>query len=190
MADERTVGAGAAGPATVGGMTADPSNPNFQAAVAASAALTTLTDCGQVKALQSAWNAASGDGGVGATGGPVITVDGVYGTNTANANAAIAQASGGGNTPGPLDPSQYPNCNGAPPQQTVTCPDGSVHPAGYVCPGGNITPSGGLPTWAKWLIGLLAAAAVVGLGLWLYKRYGSESMAGERKRKRGRKSKR
>ena len=175
MADEdKNIGAGAgAGPATVNGYTIDPGNPNFQGAVTAAKNLngidfTSQGACAPVQAFQNAWNAAGG--------APTLTVDGGYGQNTVNANAAVAQANGDmGGVPGPA--SSFPNCSGG-----VTPPNPPPAPP--------VTPPGGMKTWVKVLLWALVAGGVAGTGYLLYRWMQKKSGAAEpRRRKRGRRKK-
>ena len=156
------------------------------AVLAASAAmtgvdLTTTAACAPVMAMQTAWNSNGGT--------PALTaIDGKYGTDSADALAAAASmVAGQGNVPAAV--TTFPNCGGSP-TPTVTCPDGSVHPAGYVCPGSSpIQPSGGMPKWLKWLLIVLAAGAVGTIGYLIYKKQNG-SGASEPKRRRSKRRRR
>ena len=144
--------------------------------------LTTTAACAPVMAMQTAWNSNGGT--------PALTVDGGYGAASAEALAAAASIAGQGHVPAAV--TTFPKCGGSPtpPATTVTCPDGSVHPAGYVCPGSSpIQPSGGMPKWLKWLLIVLAAGAVGTIGYLIYKKQNG-SGASEPKRRRSKRRRR
>jgi hypothetical protein len=104
-----------------------------------------------VRMFQVAWNGTTDSN----MGSPALTVDGKYGPNTAS---AAAQANGS-NVPAACKESPPP-----PPANQVTCPDGSVHPAGYQCPAAP-PPPGGTPTnYLPWVIGAVGVVAVLGVG--------------------------
>ena len=151
-----------------------PSNPAWTtnpAVVSAAASMNAVSDftsaaaCGPVKAFQAAVTAA---------GGPALTVDGGYGAQTAAANAQVAAANGGGNVQAALT-SGFPSCGGA-----VTPP---------ATPPNNTTPttagSSGMPTWLKWVLGLIVVGGVGALGYWaFFTPSGKRMFAGESKKKR------
>jgi hypothetical protein len=104
-----------------------------------------------VRMFQVAWNGTTDSN----MGSPALTVDGKYDPNTAN---AAAQANGSN------VPAACKEAPPAPPANQVTCPDGSVHPAGYQCPAAP-PPPGGTPTnYLPWVIGAVGVVAVLGVG--------------------------
>jgi hypothetical protein len=154
-----------------GGGTANPALTNAsviaaQAAMAQVQDFTSTAACGPVKAFQSAWNAAGGT--------PSLTVDGGYGVNTASASGAVAAANGLGAVQGGLS-GGFPNCGGA-----VTPP---------ATPPNNTTPtttgSSGMPTWLKWVLGIIVVGGIGALGYWaFFTPSGKRMFAGESKKKR------
>lgn len=172
--DNKQIGAGAgAGPVTVNGYTIDPGASGFATLVAAAQTMNLLPDfsaqaaCAPVKAFQAAWNAAGGT--------PQLSVDGGYGQDSANANAAVATIYGG-NVPGPA--SSFPNCGGGNPP---TPPNPNPQPP---------VPSGGMKTWVKVLLWLLVGGGVVGLGVLIYRWMSKGGGAREGKRRRRGKNRR
>jgi hypothetical protein len=145
--------------------TSDPTVISTLAAVNTAGDLTSTAACGPVKAFQSA---------VGAAGGPNLSVDGGYGPATAAAAGQVA-AVNGGNAQAAV--TSFPNCGGAAPP---TPPQ----------PPGNLTqPSSGWPMWLKIVLWIIALGGAIGLGLWLWKTFGSSRpMAAEPKRKRGKRT--
>jgi hypothetical protein len=112
---------------------------------------TSPSACGPVMAAQQAWNQAGGS--------PSLTVDGGYGPDTAQAWAAVAAMTGGGNVPAGLT-GGFPNCGGG-------GGGGNNPPNPPPNPLPNPQPSG-MPKWLKWGLIVLVLGGVAALGWWAF----------------------
>lgn len=186
--DDKNIGAGA------GAAASDHANAAASAAGAMVDAYIS-TDCtvplksgtafyNSVAAFKNAWNAWATGGDPDSPAGQLVH-NGEYDAATVAAAQTLVSA-----VPAPCTQPAPP----PPPAQTVTCSDGSVHPAGYVCPQVPVAPSG-MPGWLKVLLWILLAGGVIAGSIWLFRYFGkkNELAAAESKRrprKRGKRKKR